>query len=350
MNTVKISKLKITSVLVCLLLNCSAMAGESADSQSVFNQADGASGTSNFPKEDLKQALKDKPVLTKSKLPPEPPPPPNYLKKKSREEMFQDTVDSEMPMSPDEIRRLRKIMNDSQRAKSETPEVPQKPLISTMVVTGDPGEVPAVIRLGSEMVSTLVFTDKTGAPWPIERAYSASTKFDLSPKEADFKDAKRKEPINVITLTSGSSYFTGNIQVNLSGRNAPIMITVMSDQKVVDYQANIVIKAIGPMAAPQVFSGRNEFKTDPTMLSLLDGVNLDNLPSLKTSNNIIKAYQSKVGTPNQQYFLRSAHTLLSPAWNNYESTADGLRVYAINPTSVVVFSVDGNPTSVNLGD
>ena len=85
-----------------------------------------------------------------------------------RNEAFANVPDGLMPLSPEEIKELRRAFNSTQKASAFVQDVPAKPVSSTVMVDISPGASPPVVRLSSGFVSSLVFLDSTGAPWPIQ--------------------------------------------------------------------------------------------------------------------------------------------------------------------------------------
>src|SRR5690606_18937934 len=84
-----------------------------------------------------------------------------------RDEAFDKLLEQALPLSPDQIRTLRRLYDISQRATAETTNTPPKPTSSSTRVQLDPGHSPPIIRLSQGFVSSLVFIDSTGAAWPI---------------------------------------------------------------------------------------------------------------------------------------------------------------------------------------
>ncbi len=83
-------------------------------------------------------------------------------------------------MTPEQIQALRGIQDQTQRAIATTPTTPPRPVVSTQNVMLSPGSVPPVVRLGLGYVTSIVFIDQTGSPWPIA-SYSIGdpTRFNI---------------------------------------------------------------------------------------------------------------------------------------------------------------------------
>src|SRR3990167_5947063 len=71
------------------------------------------------------------------------------------------------PLSPERVIELRQMYDTAQFAAQSPAGTPQKPTATSQFVNLSPGSTPPVIRLAQGFVSSLVFLDSTGAPWPI---------------------------------------------------------------------------------------------------------------------------------------------------------------------------------------
>ena len=71
------------------------------------------------------------------------------------------------PLSPERVIELKQMYDTSQFAAESPAGTPPKPTATSQFVNLSPGSTPPVIRLAQGFVSSLVFLDSTGAPWPI---------------------------------------------------------------------------------------------------------------------------------------------------------------------------------------
>ena len=84
------------------------------------------------------------------------------------DDAFTNTVRNMMPLSFDQIRTLHYLFDQNQQAAAAAPGVPPKPTSASVIVNLSPAATPLVIRLSSGFVTSLVFLDSSGAPWPIQ--------------------------------------------------------------------------------------------------------------------------------------------------------------------------------------
>jgi hypothetical protein len=90
-------------------------------------------------------------------------PAPNAESKEAFNIMMQQNV----PLTPQQVVKLRQMIDISQRAAAIPANIPPKPVSSTLMVNLAPGATPPAIRLAQGYITSLVFVDSTGSPWPI---------------------------------------------------------------------------------------------------------------------------------------------------------------------------------------
>src|SRR3989338_6720790 len=121
---------------------------------------------------------------------------------------FNSMLQQNMPLAPQQVVQLRQQIDLAQRASATSPNIPPKPVSTTIMVNLAPGATPPAIRLAQGYVSSLVFVDSTGSSWPI-------ASFDIgNPKAMNIQwDGKS----NILLLQAVSPYSNGNIVVRLIG-------------------------------------------------------------------------------------------------------------------------------------
>ena len=84
------------------------------------------------------------------------------------EEAFEALSETISPLNSDQVKKVRRLWNESQRMATFTGETPPVPTNSSMMVNLDNGSLPTVIRLSAGYVSVISFFDATGQVWPIK--------------------------------------------------------------------------------------------------------------------------------------------------------------------------------------
>lgn len=261
---------------------------------------------------------------------------------------FQSALDSTMPLRPDQIQQLIGRMSELQQATGSPPLDPSRPtpVVKVETVSLDPsGEMPE-IKLAAGYVSTIMVLDATGAPWPIKDIAFAG-KFEVRVPEDD------KHILRVIPL---NRFNEGNLTIQLQGLAAPVIFKVTSGNKEVYYRYDVRIPALGPNARPPRFeSALSIVAGDPVLMSVLDGYPPSGAKRLDVKGIDSRSAAWEVAG---QIYLRTPHSLLSPAWSSSASSGDGTTVYLIPDTPVLLLSDQGlmvrarieRPQAITAGD
>lgn len=231
----------------------------------------------------------------------------------------------QLSLSPDQIRRLHKLFDHNQRAAAEHPEAPPKPTSKSIMVDLAPGASPPIIRLSAGFVSSLVFVDGTGAPWPI-------VAWDLGdPRSYNIQWDKKGNTLMIQAITR---YKTGNLAVVLKNMHTPIVLTLLPGQKAVDYRVDLRMPGLGPNASTTETSLPASENT--VLLNVLNGAPPQGSRKLGVSGG-----QGEAWLFGDQIYLRTRLTAISPGWLATMSSADGLHAYELQQTPIVLASDHG---------
>lgn len=248
------------------------------------------------------------------------------------DEAFSNVVNQMLPMSPEQIAKLKEVFIESQLSAAIPPGTPSKPTSSSIVIDLSPQATPPVIRLGAGYITSLVFLDATGQPWPIA-AYSIGDpgSFNI---QWDNKG-------NTLLIQSATFYKRSNLAVMLRDLNTPLMITLISGQEAIDYRVDLRVPGLGPNA---VFmqSGIPE-SSDPVLLDVLNGIAPKGSKELKVVGGECQAWlrQSKL-------YLRTKLKVISPGWHSIMSSIDGTHAYQMPATPIILALQNGRDKTVNL--
>jgi intracellular multiplication protein IcmK len=248
------------------------------------------------------------------------------------------------PMSPNQIKDLRRIYNQTQQAAAFTEDVPAKPTSSSLVVDLTPGSTPPVVRLASGYVTSIVFLDATGAPWPIKAYNIGDPKvFNIQWNQDAKPDLENGEAFgNTLLVQANSLYKQGNLAVILKGLNTPIMITLMPGQDEVDYRVDMQVPRDGPQAYPQI----NPFPsaTNADLLNVLNRVSPKGAKSLQVEGGWADAWLS-----GNRLYVRTQLDIVSPAWIGKMSSADQMvHAYELTPVPILLGLFHGKMVTVNV--
>ncbi|CAN5442717.1 N/A [soil metagenome] len=252
----------------------------------------------------------------------------------TQEQAFAGAARNLLPMSPEQIHRLRQLYSASQFAAAQPAGTPAKPTSTSLFVNLAPGASPPAIRLSEGFVSALVFLDATGAPWPIE-AYDIGNPaaFNIQWNKTD----------NTLMVQASSLYTYGNLAVRLRGLGTPVMLTLLPGQQEVDYRVDIRIPENGPNATAATINNG----LPPTEGSALLGV-LNGVPPAGSKLLRIPGAAGQVWAMGEKLYLRTRLTLLSPGWLATMSSADGTKAYELQRTPMILVAEDGKAVQLKI--
>lgn len=262
-----------------------------------------------------------------------PPVAPEVILPPVRDQAFEETVRTQLPMTPEQIRTLKSMFDEAQKAASETPGTPPKPTSNSQIVDLSPGATPPIIRLQGGFVSSIVFLDATGSPWPVAA-------YDLGdPRSFNIQWDQKG---NTLMVQAISGYKTGNLAVVLQGLNTPIMLTLLPGQKAVDYRVDLRLPGLGPNSVTTVTHLPG--KETPALLDVLNGVPPQGSTTLKVSG----CSKCNAWLYNGEIFLRTRFTVLSPGWIATLTSADGMHAYQLPSTPVILVSDKGKTNTLTV--
>nr|WP_233419388.1 DotH/IcmK family type IV secretion protein [Legionella adelaidensis] len=240
---------------------------------------------------------------------------------------FQQVEDQMFPLKPEEIIRLKQMYHSTEYAQAATAGTPPKPTATSQLVNLSPGSTPPVIRLSQGFVSSLVFLDSTGAPWPISA-------YDLGDPTAF--NIQWDKTSNTLMIQAIKLYNYGNLAVRLKGLNTPVMLTLIPGQKAVDYRVDLRIQGLGPNAKSMPLEVGVPPSANDLLLSILDGV-----PPPGSSRLTVSGGDARAWLINDKMYVRTDLTILSPGWIGSMTSADGMHAYEMQKSPVLLVSWHG---------
>lgn len=240
---------------------------------------------------------------------------------------FKQVTEQLFPLSAKEIIRLKKLYHTHEFAQASSAGTPPKPTATSQFVNLSPGSTPPVIRLSQGFVSSLVFLDSTGAPWPI-------TAYDLGDPTAF--NIQWDKTSNTLMIQASKLYTYGNLAVKLQGLNTPVMLTLIPGQKAVDYRVDLRIQGYGPNAKNLPMEDGIPPAASDLLLHVLEGVPPNGSTRLTVSGGDARAWLL-----NERMFVRTNLTVLSPGWIGSMTSADGMHAYEMQKAPVLLVSWHG---------
>jgi intracellular multiplication protein IcmK len=247
---------------------------------------------------------------------------------------FNLLMQQNMPLSPQQVIKLRQLIDASQRAASTPPTVPPKPVSTTLMMNLAPGSTPPAIRLAQGYVTSLVFVDSTGAPWPIAA-------YDVGDPNASTIQWDSKS--NVLLIQAKSPYGDSDLVIRLVGLMTPLTVELVSGQRVVDFRTDIHVAGIGPNAKDLPTGTALPNSANQLLLNVLDGLAPTGSKLLSVKGGDCQAWLL-----GDKMYLRTRLTVLSPGWSGRMVSPDGMYAYEIQKSSSVLVSQYGEPIELKI--
>ncbi len=261
--------------------------------------------------------------------------PPSPPVSSESEEAFNAMMQQNMPLNPQQVVKLKQLIDQSQRAAAMPANVPPKPVSSTLMVNLAPGTTPPAIRLAQGYVTSLVFVDSTGAPWPVA-AYDIG-----DPKTTNIQwDGKS----NVLLLQASAPYGDSDLVIRLIGMPTPITLALVLGQRVVDYRTDIHVSGLGPNSKDVPTGTGLPNSANQLLLGVLDGIAPPGSKPLTVRGGDCMAWLL-----GDKMFMRTRLTVLSPGWVGRMVSPDGMYAYEIQKSSSVLVSQYGQPIELKIG-
>lgn len=231
------------------------------------------------------------------------------------------------PLTPERVIELRQMYDTAQFAEQSPSGTPPKPTATSQFVNLSPGSTPPVIRLAQGFVSSLVFLDSTGAPWPIS-AYDLGdpTSFNIQWDHSG----------NTLMIQAMKLYNYGNLAVKLKGLNTPVMLTLIPGQKAVDYRVDLRVQGYGPNSAALPLEEGIPPNASDVLLHVLEGV-----PPQGSQHLTVTGGDARAWLFGDKIFVRTNLTILSPGWIASMTSADGMHAYEMQKSPVLLVSWHG---------
>ncbi|CAN7784732.1 DotH/IcmK family type IV secretion protein [Variovorax sp. LjRoot175] len=250
-------------------------------------------------------------------------------------------LDKVAPLTPNEIVNLRKQIDQRKDAFTEniTGRPPARPTSTQTTIDLSPGGTPPMLRVSMRQGATIMFVDAAGRPWPVEAADNFN--------DAGYAVSQMAEHVFSVGMKQPQ---IGNIAFKLKDIARPVTVTVMPAQDSTDYNLDLVVpKFVGGVpptamasAAPAPSHMSDElmaylYRTPPREARRLTigGSGTDEIMAWQISPTSMA--------------VRTSAQILSPAWMRRQGSSDGVFVYQLPITPVVVISQGGELRNVALG-
>ena len=248
-----------------------------------------------------------------------------------QEEAYKDLESTLAPLSESQMDSVQKLYKRVNRQSVLREDVAPEPVFSSRMVDLQPGSSPIAIRLAPGYVSTLLFVDSTGKPWPIS-AYDVgdATAFNIVWNNAETHESSLS---NTLLIQAMSLYKDGNLVVLLQGLNTPVILSLIPGQQEIDYRVDLQVPGQGPFAAPE--DTMYQKGTNPVLNTVINNISPANSKLLKVSGGAAKAWLF-----GDMMYVRTNLPVVSPAWVSSMKGASGTVTAYELPKSPVILVMD----------
>ncbi len=226
-----------------------------------------------------------------------------------------EALDRIAPMTPEQVRELRRDLDARTKAMQQALEVQAKPVRRQVVIDLSPGATPEVIRTTFAQGSILSFVDAAGRPWNVKTVENFNpTGFDASLFGTSSVSVGVVQP----------SARAGNIGVLLEDVSTPLMFTFVTGQPEVDYALEVQLPRYAPgLAAPVGAVDQAPSSNAAELMNYLLNTPPSSAKALKTDSPHVKVWQI---SPTKM-IVRAEGMLVAPAFSRQQSSQTGVSVY-----------------------
>lgn len=255
--------------------------------------------------------------------------------------LYEQAEERVSPLTPNEIRKLRRLDREMNRAVS-SPQMAVVPRIGALTVDLSPGSSLPLVRTAVNYPSSLTFIDSAGSPWNIgAEPISGNPNF----KVYWVPDS------HVVVVSATEPYSSGNITVYLRGLSVPLILNVTSGETdssaktwIVDSRLDMRIPKRGPGSSITSTTEARIGLHDQTLQAFLDGIPPKEAKRLKTQGNVPDTTVWQIG---DDLYIRS-RSEIRDEFEKTLSSADGTHLWKLPVTPYISFSVMGKTIPLNI--
>ncbi len=259
------------------------------------------------------------------------------LDQMSYDRAVEGTRNTLFPMRPEDIEKMLDVFNETRETAETSGNPIPKAEIKVADISLDPSVLPEIIKTAPGHVTSLTILDITGQPWPIQDV-TWGGKFDIVPPE---------DGGHVIRITPSSAHGFGNMSIRLIDLPTPVTFSLQTSPDLSYYRFDARVPEYGPNSQiPIIDTARSIQAGDAVMTAVLDGA-----PPVSAKRLTVEGVDGRtsVWDVDGTIFVRTPLSLLSPGWVASTNSGDGMAVYKIKKTPVLLLSDRGNMVRAHIG-
>lgn len=251
-----------------------------------------------------------------------------------REEVYDRAREQVSPLTEEEIVRFREEMQRKQDTINETDNRPATRSCLEPASLAAGASAP-VVEVVPGYVTSMVFVDSHGNPWPIQGDPVIGNP-DLY--AVSVVDGGENQPAKVMNISARASSGATNLSVVLEGQGLPVQVELRTNRSEGCLRAEIQIDERGPQTgASDLASGpATPAAPTPAMTRFVAGTPPRNAVELEVDQDALRVWQ--IGS---EIFVRTRQTLISPSWQAVAHGSGGVRVYRLSSTPMILYTEGG---------
>lgn len=269
---------------------------------------------------------------------------PPELPPEMKRRMLQRIQDQVAPLTAEEIRYARRLLNEMQQVSNNRYE-DLEAKITTERLSSRPGSKIPTLHAGVGYNTNVMFSDSAGNPWPIRRSSIGNVEA-FTIKELD-EHAFEVEVRQANTFT--------NMTVFLVGQKTPLIFNISPPTEHLDVVKTYIVDGITPETQGEISTQRishtgalHQPSADPNLNLFLDG----SIPESAVTVSVLSGPQVDLWVWNKQLIIRTDMRLMAPTSDvSPLYGANGWRVYSLSrPSSLLSFLRGGELTMVSISE
>ena len=275
--------------------------------------------------------------------PPSPPPPNPALehghqarRERARDRAFEQTEDTLTPMTPDQLHSLIRSLEITEAVAAD--QRPPEAVMSAEALNLNATR-PPVVRVAQGFGTSIVFTDRTGAIWPITAYQGFNDK--LFAVSASTTSGHKDDLPTILVVQPVAGAGAGNLVVTLKALPTPVVLSLALGQKTIDARKEFKLPLAGPNAAT-AYHAASPTGIDAALLNVLNGLP----PSAAAIRVQIGGVEpdAMAWRDGDALYLRTVAELYSPEYRQRASQPSGLHAYQLPDVPVLLMSFNGQMT------
>lgn len=263
------------------------------------------------------------------------------LRKGMIEQGFKNQQDMVLPLVPQQVKQYKERVASTKRAIVE--DAPRTHTGSRTLKLEASAEIQEVL-LTPGYITSLVFYDSTGEPWPITSCSLGN------PNAFQVIVPEGLEPGNMINVQGLQKFANSNIVLTLKEFSLPIVVNLQTagmkgkgavTNSMVSFRAN----RMGPNAKIPIVGRPIQTSISKTIMTFLDGVPPKGAESI---SNVSQREDMDMWRYGDSLYLRTYSPVIWPAWDMVANGAAGLALYKLPDVPNVLVSVNGRKVSLDI--